>query len=172
MSNEIYSKFKNADIAVFATPLYCHHMNAIMSTFQERLLPVALPFVEKRDEDTRHPARFELPKMVWLSVCGFPNISEFDMLSKYIKSSFGKYLIAEIYRCGAEFLTNIDYSNQTEEIFEATKLAGKELVENKKVSEETLNKITQHFESYEKLSNRINKHWEDSIEENKKEGFN
>ena len=41
------------DLAVYATPLYYHTINATMSTFMERTLPAALPFFEQGDDGKR-----------------------------------------------------------------------------------------------------------------------
>ncbi len=44
MSKELFPKWLESDLVVYATPLYYHTMNAAMSTFRERTLPVSLPF--------------------------------------------------------------------------------------------------------------------------------
>jgi multimeric flavodoxin WrbA len=84
MTNELLPKLLQADLAVYATPLYFHSMNATMSRFVERTLPAMLPFFDLREGRTLHPIRHPLPRAVWLSVCGFPEESEFNVLSTHL----------------------------------------------------------------------------------------
>jgi len=73
MSNELFPKWLACDMAIYATPLYYHTINAAMSTFMERTLPAALPFFEEgADGKTFHPLRYKIPPSVLLTVCGFP----------------------------------------------------------------------------------------------------
>jgi multimeric flavodoxin WrbA len=85
MTNELFPKWLEADLVVYATPLYYHFMNAAMSTFLERTLPAIQPFFERSEGKTHHPLRQKVPSTVLLSVCGFPEESEFDALSEFVK---------------------------------------------------------------------------------------
>ena len=76
MTEEIFPKWLKADLVVYATPLYYHTMNGVMSIFLERTLPAIQPFFEKADDGKiSHPVRFKIPAAIWLSVCGFPDES-------------------------------------------------------------------------------------------------
>src|SRR5512139_564563 len=50
MTSELFPKWLASDLVVYATPLYYHTMNAAMSAFRERTLPVAFPFFEQDDD--------------------------------------------------------------------------------------------------------------------------
>src|SRR5208337_5587080 len=86
MTNELFPKWLEADLAVYATPLYHYTVNATMKAFIERTLPVLEPFLIKRESDgrTSHPWRQKPPASVLLSVAGFPEIKVFDQLSRYV----------------------------------------------------------------------------------------
>ena len=46
MTNELFPKWLEADLAVYATPLYHFTVNATMKAFIERTLPVVEPFLQ------------------------------------------------------------------------------------------------------------------------------
>ncbi len=55
-----------------------------MKGFIERTLPVLEPFFIPQDARTVHPLRHRAPKVVLLSVAGFPEDSVFDQLSSWV----------------------------------------------------------------------------------------
>ena len=145
MSQELYPKWTQSDVVVYATPLYHFLMNASMKAFIERTLPLLEPFLVEREGKTSHPLRGEHPKMVFLSVAGFPEMSVFDELSHWLNSVYGKHglVVAQIYRPMAEALLVPSLENKAREIFEATVQAGREIVESMTVSQETMERVTQ-----------------------------
>ncbi|MCP4579193.1 MAG: hypothetical protein GY846_23210 [Deltaproteobacteria bacterium] len=168
MTEELFPKWLEADLAVYATPLYYHTMNAAMSTFKERTLPAILPFFEEGDDGkTFHPLRGKVPATVWLSVCGFPDESEFDALSDYLNRTRHKdvKLVAEIYRTAAEVMTNPLFEEKTRDILDATTEAGRELVETMKVSPGTMARIRQPIGDKEGFSKMTNVFWKTCISE-------
>ena len=148
MSQELYPKWTQSDLVVYATPLYHFLMNASLKAFIERTLPLVEPFLVSREGKTSHPLRGEHPKMVFLSVAGFPEMSVFDELSYWVNNSvYGKrgLVVAQIYRPMAEALLVPPLKNKVMEILEATVQAGREIVESMTVSPETMERITQPF---------------------------
>ncbi len=145
MSNDLFPKWLKSDLVVYATPLYYHFMNGAMSTFRERTLPAVQPFFELSDGKTFHPLRHKVPAAVWLSVCGFPEESEFDVLSDYLNRTRHKdvTLVAEIYRTAAEHMTNPPFKEKAADILDATTQAGRELVQSVKIAPETMARIRQ-----------------------------
>jgi multimeric flavodoxin WrbA len=143
MTQELFPKWLKADMAVYATPLYHFTMNASIKAFIERTLPVLEPFFVRIKDRTTHPLRHKVPKVVVVSVAGFPEMPVFDQLSSYVRFLFGRGLLAEIYRPGAESLAPMPFPTKREEIFTALRGAGRELVQSQKVSDETLARITQ-----------------------------
>jgi multimeric flavodoxin WrbA len=146
MTLELFPKLLQADLVVHATPLYFHSMNGIMRRFLERILPAVQPFFEQSESRTYHPLRHRLPRSVWLSVCGFPEESEFNMLSAllhYIYDREGMELVAEIYRPTAESLVSRVANDIAEDILAATRVAGQELVRSGQISAETMARMKQ-----------------------------
>ena len=118
-------------------------MNATMKAFIERTLPVLEPFLIRQDGKTTDPLRQRPPGAVILSVAGFPEPSVFAQLSSYAKFLFGKGLVAEIYRAGAEAMTRPEFSETAKDILEATSQAGRELAQSRKISQVTMERLTQ-----------------------------
>jgi multimeric flavodoxin WrbA len=144
MTVELFPKWRDADLVVYATPLYNFTLNATMKAFIERTLPFLEPYMEDRGGETSHPARYKHPKVVFLSVAGFPEISAFDQLSSWANFVFGRRgnLVAEIYRPMAENMDTPYLKNETIHVLEATVQAGREIVQNFKISPETLTRVT------------------------------
>ena len=145
MTNELYPKWLESDLVVYASPLYHFTVNAAMKAFIERTLPRFKPFFEERNGRTTHPPRKPHPKVVMLSVAGFPEEKVFEQLSFWVQFLFGDHdtLIAEIYRPLAEALPTPFFKKKREDIFDATVQAGREIVESLKVTPETMTRITQ-----------------------------
>jgi multimeric flavodoxin WrbA/putative sterol carrier protein len=145
MSGELFPKWLESDLIIYATPLFHHTVNATMKTFIERTFPICEPFLLEREERWVHPLRRNHPAVVVLSVCGFPAMSAFSALTHYVKFLFENQekgrLWAEIYRPAAEFMyRNIE---KQKDILDATRQAGRELVETHMVSPGTLARIEQ-----------------------------
>jgi hypothetical protein len=145
MSKELFPKWKEADLVVYATPLYHFTVNARLKAFIERTLPAVQPFFVKVKEHTLHPWRQTPPKAVFLSVAGFPEMNVFDQLSSWVRFIFGGGggLVAEIYRPGAEALSNPFLKEKARDILDASAQAGREIVTSGAVTPETLSRLTQ-----------------------------
>ncbi len=168
MTKEIFPKWLECDVVVYASPLYHFTLNAEMKAFIERTLPVLHPFFKGYEGKTYHPLRQTPPAAVVLSVAGFSEISVFDQLSSWANCIFGgrRPLIAEIYRPAAELLTVPTLKKRADDILAATREAGKEIVETKSVSSETISRIKQEIvedkEAFYKIGNLM---WKTCIEE-------
>ncbi len=167
MTNELFPKWLKSDLVVYATPLYYHIMNGAMSTFRERTLPATQPFFERSDGKTFHPLRHKVPAAVWLSVCGFPEESEFDVLSDYVNRTRHKdvILVAEIYRPAAETMTNSFFEEKASDILDATTQAGRELVQSMKIAPETMARIRQPIVDSQSFTEMGNLFWKTCIAE-------
>jgi multimeric flavodoxin WrbA/putative sterol carrier protein len=166
MTNELFPKFLEADLVVFATPLYHYTVNATMKAFIERTLPMVEPFLNRLGDSTSHPMRQKPPKGVVLSVAGFPEASVFAQLSSYVNFLFSKGLVAEIYRPAAEMLKLPQFSETAQEILEATAQGGRELVQSLKISKETMERITRPVvDDFDTMANMANVFWKSCIRE-------
>ena len=165
MTKELFPKWLESDLAVYATPLYNYTLNAEMKAFMERTIPFLEPFFEQQGDRSAHPLRHTPPDAVVLSVAGFIEMSVFDLLSQYVQFLFGRHdkLLAEIYRPGAESLSRD--ANKKKAVLAATVQAGRELVNSKKVSAETLNIIQQPIVDFETFALFGNTFWKTCIAE-------
>jgi len=161
MTQELFPKWLEADIVVYASPLYHFLVNAQMKTFIERTLPVLMPYLQRKGDITVHPLRSKHPDTVLISVAGFPDNSVFDQLSFWAKKVMGSGLLAEIYRPTAEAMVN---SGKRFDILEATEQAGVEIVKNRSVSKETMDRIMQPITSPEMMATMSNLAWQSMID--------
>lgn len=165
MTAELFPKWLESDLVVYATPLFHHTVNAPMKTFIERTFPVCEPFLDRRDDGRWvHPLRQKPPSAVLLSVCGFPEESAFGALSHYMNFLFGESLLAEIYRPGAEAL--IQQKDILDDVLDATVQAGRELIESRCVQPETMGRIKQPlFDDVGSFARIANLAWQTCIAE-------
>ncbi|MGA2731798.1 MAG: hypothetical protein ABSG35_04195 [Syntrophobacteraceae bacterium] len=112
------------------------------------------PFLHRLDGKTFHPLRHNLnaPRGVVLSMAEFPEPSVFNQLSPYVNFLFGKCLMAEIYRPGAEMPTLPELAETKEDILEATVQAGREIVQSGSIRATRMERITQPIGSRGELS--------------------
>lgn len=163
MSNELLPRFQEADIAVFASPLYHFTLNALMKTFIERTLPLLEPTLVRKGDVTYHPLRGRHPGIVILSVAGFPELSVFDQLSNHMRFMYKQGLLGEIYRPGVEFMVQPMFREVCDEIYEAVSQAGQELVKTLKISGETLDRITRPVCDFNLMARASNIFWKTCI---------
>jgi multimeric flavodoxin WrbA/putative sterol carrier protein len=168
MTNELFPKWLAADLVVYAFPLYHYTVSAAMKTFIERTLPVLQPLLENHNGVTGHPLRYEPPKVVILSVAGFPEQSVFDQLSSWAQFIFGRNdsLVAELYRPAAESLTTPIFREKAREIRAAFVQAGREIVQRGRVAPETMARLTEDLIENKEMFTRVgNAFWKTCIEE-------
>lgn len=154
MTRELLPKLPASDLLVYATPLYYNTMNAAMSIFRERMLPLSSPFVEKRGGKRTFLQRHKLPPVVWLSVCAVSETSEFEALSNFLQSTHhpDTPIVAEIYRTSSEALRHPVFKQTLSDILKATIQAGGELVRSMKISPDTMARIRQPLSDPEILT--------------------
>ena len=168
MTNELFPKWLEADLVVYATPLYNYSMNAAMKTFIERTLPAIQPIFEMHEGRMYHPVRGKYPAVAILSVSGMPDEGHFSALSahmRYLYSSPGRRLAAEIYRPAAEAMASPFFKQKADDIVHAVRQAGRELVESMEVSPETMARIRQPFVDAEHFAVMANAIWKTCIAE-------
>ncbi len=170
MATELFSKWRESDVVIYATPLYNYAMTAMLKTFIERTLPAAQPFFEIHEGRMFHPLRHKVPAVVILSVSGMPDEEHFSALSahvRYLYASPGRRLLAEIYRPAAEAMTSPFFKNQLDDILEATTQAGRELVRSMEIFPQTLKRITQPLIDAPSFVEVANEMWKTIIAEEK-----
>ena len=169
MTNELFPKWMESDLVVYATSLFHHTVNAPMKVFIERTFPICEPFlVEGHSGRWAHPLRHRQPAAVVLSVCGFLEESEFEALSNYFNFLFhgeNERLVAEIYRPASQLMTQLPYKDKLYDILDATRQAGQELVESMAISPQTMDRIKQPLGDVQSLKDMSNVFWKSCIAE-------
>jgi len=106
----LLSREDEADLLIFAQPLYIFSVPGITKNYLDRRLPRIQPYlVAKGDGTTTHPHRYEQRshKMLIFSVCGFPEISHFAGLLtmfRQMAQSAAVPIVGEILRPSSESL--------------------------------------------------------------------
>lgn len=156
---------QGADILVLATPLYFDNVSGLLKDFMDRLVVLGDPHMEKDlNGDTRHinSVSTKVPKLLLMSNCGFPERSHFQVISHWIDRvaiHVHSEVIGEIYTSQGTLLSSnvkelgptlLNYFNFLEE-------AGKEIVNNLKISEKTIAGLSDNFipnDIYREQANR------------------
>lgn len=149
---KILQKMKESEIWVFATPLYTDTMTSDMKTLMERTLPRLQPFLAKYKNRTRHPLRNpeeeNKHKMVVISVCGFPERSNFEALSltfKKISVNSHVPVVGEIYVPGAQMLFDKRGQRYFKKFLNNVFNAGKEIASSGGISGKTAREINKEL---------------------------
>ena len=141
---ELLNKVMQADIMVYATPLYYYTVTGIMKDFMDRKLPLAKREIIKVGEQCTHPKRYkkETPtKTVLISNCGFTGNYNFSGLVETFKV-MAKGNLAGTILCGqGGVLSAVNTDKILKEMykpfFSALKSAGKEVIDLGHINAET-----------------------------------
>lgn len=171
--DEILPILDQADLVVYATPLYIYSVPGPLKTFLDRQLPLVEGNMINRNGLTAHPRRNKekIMKAFIISVAGFPEISHFDAMTAMFKKTYApneeRYL-GEILIGGANSMGEDGAQKDYGELYSLIEQAGFELSQNMQVSESTLNQIEEltHFtpEKIKTMQNLANQYWESFIE--------
>ena len=169
----------NSDILVYASPLYVDNITGLLKNFIDRLVPLASPYFEKdKNGECVHRAdeNTQLPKLVVISNCGFPEQSHFQVLHllfQRMARNMHTDVIAEIYRGEGELLKNKNLLLKPF-LYRYKKLlqgAGKEIVKYGKLSDELKNKLAKPIIPEEQYIQSANKHWDKELSKINKESL-
>ena len=168
MSKTLYPKWLESDIVIYATPLFHRSFTAPLKAFIERTLPSSMPYLEAKNDRTGHPPRVKFPNFVVLSVAGFPELEEFQLLSDLAQYNFNtshSRLLAEIYRPASQALVNNAYKEVANDVYDAVKQAGQEIIKQGKVAGHTMARITQPLQEKSTLIKIANMQWDTCIDQ-------
>lgn len=164
MSEVLLDQYLVADLVVLATPIYFGNMNARLKAFIERTLPIYDPTRIESGLEEHMPLRFgRHPKIVALSVCGFPVPELFQFLSLAMQAIYKPFLVAEIYRHSSEYLDIPQFQPTVEKILAAAAQAGAEVVAQGRVGEATLAAIAQELAPAETLLQLSQQYWQEKL---------
>ena len=166
----------NADLIIYATPLYVFSMTGLMKDFLDRCIPLVMPFFEKSTADntlTAHPGRYPKStpqKMLLVSTCGFPEEKHFAPLVqtfKYLAQESDREYLGEILKTAADFLKVPSMQEKTATYYANLFTAGKQLVLQGKIDAELSAKLHQPWATTEELHTIINKHFHSLLNDKK-----
>lgn len=137
-----------ADVIVLATPLYVDGMTGPLKMVVDRMIPLGEPKIVFREDHCRHPGRSEATgcKMALVSNCGFWELDNFDSLVEHVKA-IAKNLDATFAGAllrphGPAFKAMLSQQLPVEDVIDAARDAGRQLVENGSILAETLNVVS------------------------------
>lgn len=155
---DLLIKVSEADIIVYATPLYYYTVTGIMKDFMDRMLPLNSGEIIKKGDVYTHPRqnKYITPaKTVLISNCGFPGDYNFSGLLETFKVMTKGNLAASILctqgggLCSVE--TNEGLNDLYKPFFKALVKAGEDVVSKGFITnevQEILNKPVMDTETY------------------------
>ena len=132
---ELLNKISQADIMVYATPLYYYTVTGLMKDFMDRMLPLNNKEIVKIGDSYSHLNRSkrEVPvKTVLISNCGFPGNYNFSGLVETFKVMAKGNLAATILCGQGGILSSVNRNDMLKKMYtpflSALRSAGKEVV--------------------------------------------
>jgi multimeric flavodoxin WrbA len=155
-------KIGAADILVFSAPLYADGMPGPMKNLIDRQLPLGIPFLEFRDGRCRHPAgeNQKSGKIVLVSSCGLWEMENFDPLLAHMRAcsqNMLKEFTGALLRPHSPALSLLmGEPASINDIFEAARDAGRQLVTDGEMSAETLETVSRELMPAQEFVDRLN----------------
>lgn len=137
---ELLQMIVQADILVYASPLYVFSVTGLMKDFMDRRLPLFTPAIKEYNTRYFHNARNEgmsAKRTVLISNCGFPGSYNFAGLVETFKVMTGGNLTATILSTQGGLLKNKKLLDLLTPFFDTVKKSGKEIVEYGYIKSET-----------------------------------
>lgn len=163
--NWLDPKIGQADVLVLASPVYCDGVNGPMKTIMDRTVPEILPFFEVEDNHLRHPLREGIKpgKIVLVSNCGFWEMDNFDPLvahmEAFCQNSHDEFAGALLRPHGPALRNMMEMGIPVNDVLDAAKEAGRQLVRDGEMSEETLSTVSRELLPREMYMQILNQHF-------------
>lgn len=147
----VLEKIANADLVVIATPVYVDGMTGSLKTLLDRTIPLLHGAFELRDDHCRHALRENVKpgKLALLSVCGFTEMDNFDPLVAHVKAiskNMNREFLGSVLRPYAWIIDPAQKQGaDLRDILEAVREAGRQLVSDGKMDQETLATIAREI---------------------------
>jgi multimeric flavodoxin WrbA len=144
---KILSRMEGAAVWVLATPLYLDNISGMLKVFMDRMMITAGPYWGKDENgECRHLPRVAAPKLMLIANCGYPERSQFQVISHWIQRvarNMHTEVIGEIYAPqGAMLSTQL---KEVSDYLRALETAGREIVADLRLAEETKELLEKKF---------------------------
>jgi len=163
--NKLAEKMFEADLTVYAFPIYADSMPGILKNYFDRSVSRAYPYMIEGLQRVRHPRRYinKNHSMVVFSICGFFESINFEPIRAYFKAlAHNRHtpLIGEIYRTTAVGIYGNPFAyKMMNNIVKSLEDAGEEIIDSGKFKRKTLKVINQKFKNDIKDLVKINEWW-------------
>jgi multimeric flavodoxin WrbA len=148
---DVLDKIAKSDIVVLATPVYVDGMTGLLKTLIDRTIPLLHGRFEIREDHCRHPPRdyVNKGKLVLLSVAGFVEMDNFDPLVSHVKAickNLSREYAGAVLRPIAWAMSGAkEQGVELDDIYDAVKEAGRELISNGSMKKKTLATIGREY---------------------------
>lgn len=163
-------KITQTDILILASPVYCDGITGPMKMLMDRLVPGAEPFFEIREGHIRHPRRQkwnQSRKIVLVSNCGFWEMDNFDPLlvhiKAYSKNAGAEFAGALLRPHGPALRSMIEMGAPVEDVLEAAKDAGRQIIRDGNMSQYTLDRVSRELIPKDTYIHFANQHFHEVL---------
>lgn len=156
---QVYPKLREADILVLGIPVY-FPIPSEMQKFLNRLMPLLIPVLKFKNERTqiRFHDDVKIRKIVLVSVCGWWEMGNFDLVEHVVKEICLKASVefaGSVLRPHADILPK--EKDKANEVFKALKQLGFCFIKNGIISEDSLKIVAQPLISENDCRERLSK---------------
>ena len=163
---ELLPKLASADVWVLASPVYWYGISGPMKNLLDRMIPLIYPQLELREGHCRYSLNegVKSGKLVLISSCAFweldtfePMMNQIMSISKCVQREFAGALLRPH---GALFKYMLKTDESLKDILVAAKTAGHELVEDGKISQDSMVGVSGVMMMRDKYIDMINQNFE------------
>ena len=173
---DLLPKMEQADLLVYATPLYAFTMTGLMKNFMDRSIPRLEPWLVTAGDVTRHPTRSgKRGKLFLVSVCGFPEFEHFGPLVatyRHMARSSGSEYLGEILRPLSEPMAGDDMQRMFTPYYELVRRPGEQLVQQGHIDDRLQAELRKDLFQMDKAAiyEMANAHWKVQMEKSAAKG--
>jgi multimeric flavodoxin WrbA len=167
---DVIPKVHDSEILVFACPVYVDGVPGPLKMFMDRLIPYGLPFIEIREDHCRHPERGECTgngRFALVSSCGFWELDNFDAMVVHMKAfckNMKRPFAGALLRPHAGAVRPMmEMGFAVQEIFDAAREAGRQIVKDGVISEETMKVVSKDLLPREFYVDKANESFREAL---------
>lgn len=157
--SDLLPRYIEADILVYATPLYCFTVTGIMKNFMDRCLPSVNPASDKQNG---YQCNNSIKKTVLISTAGFSGRHNFSGLVETFKAMCGGSLNGTILCTQGELLQIKSLQTILAPFFNTVRIAGREIINYGFITPEVQADIDKDYIDPKAYLQIANKHWHSS----------